>query len=390
MAIIFNIAESLAQSKFNILQEPIKMLFEREVEAFEKASIIDKVFVMETMDTYQEEYRSSTAMDGFKPTADLEPAGLSDFEEGYGKIFRTQIWTNAMAISKQTIEDNQMATINPKALGFIKTYGRTRERYAVSMIGSALGKTFPEFKITASSGLGMDTTDGSVDGTKQQYFHNAHKGVLINGVSIASDQSNKFYVTLDFTGADASLESKLLDIIGQVESRMKKYTDDKGNILDVNPTRIVCAEDYTLVDALQRALKTKYTERMGENGVNLYYGKWELYTSPYLSAIDGFEDTDHAFLLIDPMRNREGMGAVFKDRTPLEINSWIDDNTKANVWDGRARFGAGFGDFRAIAYVNCAGGETSNSTQLTAKTTVVNNVLVTNTATAPVYTDEVS
>lgn len=388
MAIIINIGESLALSKFNLLQEPIKMLFENTVEAYEKTSIIDKVFVMQTMDTYQEEFRSSTAMGDFKPTADLEPAGLTDFEEGYGKIWRTQIWTNSFAISKQTIEDNQMATINPKALHFIKTYGRTREKYAVSMIAAGLGKTFPELKITSAHGLGMDTIDGTVDGTKQQYFHSNHKGVLINGVSIAADQSNKFYVTLDFTGADQSLETKLLDILGQVESRMKKYTDDKGNILGVNPTRIVCGEDHTLVDALQRALKTKYTERMGENGTNIYYGKWELCTSPYLSEVDGFEDSDHALLLIDPMYNREGMGAVFKDRTPLEIDSYIDDKTKANVWDGRARFGAGFGDPRAMAYISLAGAETTNSTQLTAKTTMVTNVLVKNTATDPVITDE--
>ena len=36
MAIIFNIGESLKQSAFNILQEPIKMLMENEKEAFEK------------------------------------------------------------------------------------------------------------------------------------------------------------------------------------------------------------------------------------------------------------------------------------------------------------------------------------------------------------------
>ena len=89
--------------------------------------MLGEIFVMKTTEKYQEEYRSKTSMDGFKPTEDLEVAGLSDFEEGFGKTFKTQIWTNAFAISKQAIEDNQDMSINTEAVGFIKSYGRTRE-----------------------------------------------------------------------------------------------------------------------------------------------------------------------------------------------------------------------------------------------------------------------
>ena len=134
--VIFNIQEAINNSAFNVLQEPIKMILENEVEAFEKESIIPKVFVMKTTDKYREEYRSTTTMDGFKPTEDMEVAGLSDFQEGYNKQFVFQIWTNSFVVSKQTIEDNQMMNIEPKAMGFIKSYGRTREEYAVNMLGA--------------------------------------------------------------------------------------------------------------------------------------------------------------------------------------------------------------------------------------------------------------
>lgn len=381
MAIIFNIDESLKNSAFNILQEPIKMLLENETEAFEKESIIPKVFVMKTTDKYREEYRSTTAMDGFKPTEDMEPAGLSDFEEGYGKQFIFQTWTNAFIVSKQTIEDNQMMSIEPKAMGFIKSYGRTREIYAVNMIGAALGKTNEAYKINAKSGLGMDTTDGTVDGVKQQYFHNAHKPVGYGKAGRNFTQSNKYYANIDWTGADPELEEKVLDVIEQVASNMKKYKDDKGNIVPCNPTTIIMGEDYRLSDVIMRGLKSKYGSRMDGNGVNLTFGKYTLVISPYLSAVDGFEDTDHAVILLDPVRNREGLGAVWFDRKPLEIDSYVDKKTKANVWDGRARFGAGFGDFRAMAYINLANGETTNATSVTPIATAVKSVKVTNTVT---------
>lgn len=367
--IIFNIQEAINNSAFNVLQEPIKMILENEVEAFEKESIIPKVFVMKTSDKYREEYRSTTTMDGFKPTEDMEVAGISDFQEGYSKQFVFQTWTNSFVVSKQTIEDNQMMSIEPKAMGFIKSYGRTREEYAVNMLGAALGGELSDkqkaLKITKLSGLGMDTVDGSIEGTKQQYFHNKHKGVQINGKSLVT-QSNKFYANLDLNdGTQGNLEERVLDVIEQVASKAKKFKDDKGNIVPVNYTRIILGEDYRLNDIIMRGLKSKYGSPMGGNGVNLVYGKYEVVTNPYLSDVKGFTDADHGIILMDPQRNKEGLGAVWFDRAPLAVRSYKDDKTEANVWAGRSRFGAGFGDFRAMSYVSFSTVAPANADEIT-------------------------
>lgn len=361
MAIIFNIGESLKQSAFNILQEPIKMLMENEKEAFEKESFLSKVFVMKTTDKYQEEYRSSTAMDGFKPTEDLERPGLSDFQEGYGKIFRTQIWTNSFVVSKQTIEDNQMMSINAQAMGFIKSYGRTRERYGAAMLSGALAGSI-KFEGKTFDCRGGDTETGAVDGAKQIYFHNAHKPVAgaVGGV----DQSNKFKVktALDFTGK--KVEEYILDIIGQVQTEMINYRDDKGNILCVNPDTLVIPNYYQFKNALLTALKTQYTSAMGDNGVNLQYGNWNVVVSPYLNGLTGFAEADKAFIMLDSKYNKEALGAVWFDRVPLTVKSYIDEPTEANVWAGRSRFGVGFNNFRAMAYVSLNTTAT-NATELT-------------------------
>lgn len=381
--IIFNIQKSAENSVFNILQEPFKMFLTQEVEAFEKNSIIDKVYLVENMDTFQEEYRSSTAMDGFKPTEDMEVAGISDFEESYSAIFRVQTWTNSFVISKQTIEDNQTAQLNPQALGFVKGYGRTKERYAVAMLGAALG-TVTEFEGKPVVGKSYDTTDGTLNGTKQQYFHGAHKPA---GYSSTSGdprnftQANRFYAVdgdgstaLDFSGEDKEISEKVLDVLGQVEAIMAKYKDDKGNITPVNPVRIIMGADYRLQDVLIRGLKSRYGSQMAGNGINTQYGKWEIVTSPYLSAVAGFADTDHAVILLDPERNREGKGAVWKNRLPLTIRSYVDDRTEANVWAGRARFGVNFADWKPMAYINLAkstGYNTNSAVKITAPKTSI-------------------
>nr|DAG37034.1 MAG TPA: Major capsid protein [Caudoviricetes sp.] len=356
MAIIFNIGESLKQSAFNILQEPIKMLMENEKEAFEKESFLSKVFVMKTTDKYQEEYRSSTAMDGFKPTEDLERPGLSDFQEGYGKIFRTQIWTNSFVVSKQTIEDNQMMSINAQAMGFIKSYGRTRERYGAAMLSGALSGV-ATFEGKSFDCKGGDTETGAVDGAKQKYFYKAHKPV--KGAAGGVDQANRFYVaeTKGFNAARSGgkAEEYLLDVIGQVQTKMINYRDDKGNILCVNPDTLVIPNFYAFKNALLTALKTQYTSAMGDNGVNLQYGNWNVVVSPYLNGLAGFAETDYAFIMLDSKYNKEALGAVWFDRVPLTVKSYIDEPTEANIWAGRSRFGVGFNNFRAMAYVSLKG-----------------------------------
>ena len=41
---------------------------------------------------------------------------------------------------------------------------------------------------------------------------------------------------------------------------------------------------------------------------------------------------------------------------PLEVKSIIDTNNDNNVWQGRARFGAGFVDWRFVAVGNMSTG----------------------------------
>jgi hypothetical protein len=367
--IIFNIHEAVKNSAFNVLQEPIQMFMEKQVEAFEKDSIIDKVFVKKTSDKFREEFRSITTMDGFKPTEDMEVAGISDFEESYNKQFIFQTWTNSFVISKQTLEDKRDMDVAQMTQMFIKSFGRTREQYAVNFIAAGLGATNDALKIGATAGLGADTVDGTIEGAKRQYFHNIHNPLHHNGTQPKDGkvQSNKFYAVIDGVSNSEAIaenaEELVLDVLGQVENIMNTYKDDKGNIVPVDVDTIILGKDYRLNDLILRGLKSKYGSAMGGNGVNLKYGKYEVVSNAYLSGVKGFRDADHGVILLSSERNREGLGLVWFDRKPLEVRSYIEDKTEANVIAGRARWGAGFGDFRAMSYISF-GAETANADEI--------------------------
>lgn len=159
MAIIFNIDEALALSAFNVYQDPISMMMTSTQESFEKESLINKVYAMHTLNAYQEEYRSRTEMQNFEPGYDMEPAKLSDFKEGYSKIWKSTTWRNSFVVSQQAVEDNQTMNINADAMGFIKSYGRTREMFAFGMLSGALKGSYKTGNFTFDC-TGMDTTDG--------------------------------------------------------------------------------------------------------------------------------------------------------------------------------------------------------------------------------------
>jgi hypothetical protein len=363
MGIIFNIGESVKLSAFNILQEPIKMLMDNETEAFEKQSLLSKIYVMRATDKFQEEFRSRTSMEGFKPTEDMEVPNLVDFGEGYRKTFRTQIWTSSFVISKQTIEDNQDMDINASAVGFIKSYNRTREKYGFELLSGAVCSQdgFATVSGKKFDVRGSDTEDGSVDGTgrPQLYFHNAHKLV---GAPSGKDQSNKFKVAAGVDLSSAGGIERLIDAIESVAEKMSAYTDEKGNLLALGPTQIVIpGGQHRLRDAIEIGLKSKFGSTMGGNGTNPYYGRYEVIEAPYLNGLPGFKVEDQGILLIDPTANKEYLGAVWFDRKPLEVSSYIDPYTKANVWDGRARFGAGFNNYRAMSYLHSGVDPTENT-----------------------------
>lgn len=396
MGVIFNIQEAIRnKAGFNVLQEPLKMLFTREVEAFEKSSIINKIFTTLKLDSFQDEYKTNTTMDGFEPGSDMEPAKISDFEDAYGVVFRSVTWRNSFVVSEQAIEDNQMNQITADGVGFIQGYGRTKEQFAVKAISGMLSGSFKFGKMTFNV-KSMDTTDGEIDGPKQIYFHNAHKSPVDGIDAKFGTQSNKFKCHVDLT--DDHCCERIASIVGQVETKMKTFKDYKGNIVPFNPTLILIAEEYKFKNALIRALAE--SQNVSVNHVSDYeikVGKWTIVVSPYLSGLDGFKEKDQGFIMIDPVANSGHKGIVWVDRKELTLSSYYVEADEANVWKGRARFSVGCGDFRCAAYVytgDYATGATdttnyssvgfSNATELTTDDVAIGqSVVVKNTTPIP-------
>lgn len=323
--IIFSEGSGVNDSVFGKSQAPIRMFLEKRGEAFEAASMLKNLFTMEKSSNYAEKYTSMTAMNGFQAVGENGAYPLDNMQEGYSKVLENITWKDSFSVSQEMIEDAKLMNMRQQPAGFIAGYHRTRERYGAALFGAA---------IVGNSTFTFANQKGSTKGADGQVlFYATHPSKVKGGT-----QSNVFS---DAFSADA---------LAALESQMQNARGDNGEVLDVAPDTILIPNLYALKKAVFAAIGADKDPNTANNAFNYTFGRWNVIVWPYLNEF--ITSGTAPWVLLDSKYNAEHGGAIFQDRTPLTVRSTIDENTDANVWRGRARFVAGFSDWRFAA---CAG-----------------------------------
>lgn len=329
--ITFTEGSGLNDSIFGKSQAPIRMFLEKRAEAFEQQSMLPKLFKMTKSENWAEKYTAMTSMEGFQPVGEMGKHPHDHMEEGYDKIIRHEVWKDRFSISREAVDDNKIMDLEGRPGAFIAGYYRTRERFGAAMLGGAIsGQSKVAFGGKSFDAVGADG---------QPLFSKAHPSKVNKGT-----QSNLF---ADAFSADALMA---------MESAMQDVRDDSGNVLTVAPTTILIPNDYTLKRDVFAAIGADKDPNTANNGFNFIFGRWNVIIWQYLNQF--ITKGTKPWVLLDERYNEDYAGAIFQDRVELEVESYIDRDTNANVWDGYARFGAGFNDWRGYAVGGVSGGDT--------------------------------
>ena len=78
------------------------------------------------------------------------------------------------------------------------------------------------------------------------------------------------------------------------------------------------------------------------NDINIHYGNWNIVILP------GWKSNDDRMMLMSSEANKNLCGNMFFNRVPLTITDWVDNHTGNYIWNGRCRFGVGFGTYKHI------------------------------------------
>lgn len=329
--ITFSEGSGLQDSIFGKSQAPIRMFLEKRGEAYEQQSMIKELFNVGTSQHFGEKFTTMTAMDGFQPVGENGAYPVDGMQEGYSKFLEHMTWKNSFSLSREIVEDSKLMDLKKQPAGFIAAYHRTRERFAAALFGGAITeKTAVNF-----AGKTFDTT--AADGLCM--FSTAHTSKLGKAT-----QGNKF--------ADAFSD----DALAAMEAAMQDFRGDNGEILDVAPDTILIPNNYALKKAVFAAIGADKDPETANNGFNFLFGRWNVIIWPYLNEF--ITAGTAPWVLLDSRYNNEYGGAVWLDRTNLEVRSTIDENTDANVWRGYSRFTGGFNDWRFAAVGGISGATT--------------------------------
>ena len=325
--ITFTEGSGLQDSIFGKSQAPIRMFIEKRGEAFEAESQLPNLFNMGKSTHWGEKFTTMTAMEGFQPVGENGNYPIDGMQEGYSKFLEHMTWKNSFSLSREIVEDSKLMDLKKQPAGFVTSYYRTREKFGAALLSAAIaggstvkygGKTFDA---KCADGLSL--------------FNKAHTSKLGKAT-----QSNLY--------ADAFS----VDALSAIECEMQGFKGDNGEVLDVAPDTILIPNIYTLKRDVFAAIGADKDPATANNGFNYQFGRWNVIVWPYLTVKEGTAP----WVLLDSRYNDEYGGAVWLDRTALEIKSRIDDGNDANVWSGYARFIAGFNDWRFAAVGGVTGG----------------------------------
>ena len=169
-------------------------------------------------------------------------------------------------------------------------------------------------------------------------FDKAHTG--LTGVAT---QSNVF--TNAFGNDDA-----MLNRLANIGMNFKNAT---GHVMGYTfDTLIVPGNAYRLITLGKKIINSDQQVGSSYNDANVNKGMWKLVVDHHWQVADGTEP----YIIMSSQANKDLMGNMFYDRTPLEIEQDVDVRTQNLVSSCRCRFSVGFGDWRHILLGGAAAG----------------------------------
>lgn len=327
-----SIGSGLNGTIYGDCQVPLKAFLESRGEAFQRESLLPYLYRMEKSRHWAERYSSETAMGDFEPVGEGGDYPKTGFEDGYFRDIVNMTFKQSFSVTQELVEDCLLGTMKQRANKLVTAYGRTREKFGRILYAGGLYGTTVSYK-------GKTFACGSADG--QALFSKTHPN-KVNGAK----QTNLYKGTFTNT------------LLGKIETEMQNIKGDNGELLGVAPDTIWIPNDAALKDTVFSAVGADKEPTSGNNAFNYQFGRWNIIVDPYLTAAltDLGKSSEKPFFLLDSKFIELNDGPIFQDRVPLDVKSVIDNNNDNNVWQGRARFGAGFADWRFVAVGNMSTG----------------------------------
>ena len=319
------------------IETPVKMLIENESNQCEKERTVTKaLFNIEKSNRFGETIVGQSDFDTFQATVEGAGAENDTVETTYKKFIEHIAFMKEFTITAEMVEDAKMGIgleTKSKPKAFVRSYYKTQNKLAALALVNGIKKNFVFNKAT------VDTTAPD----DLPLFHAAHP--------YHTDKMDGKTQAIRFCGKDITASSENFEkALNLFANRMRNFKDENGEVMGYTADTIIIPGNRPGLEAIaKKVVGTERTAGGNNNDINLQYGNWNIV------VLNEWTPDEDKFMIMSSEANKSLLGNLFFNRIPLTIKNWVDNHTSNLIWNGRCRFGVGFGTWKHIML--CENGE---------------------------------
>ena len=352
--IVYSKNSGYSDAALGRLETPIKMIIEHESDLLtQKGGICDALFNVEKSSRFGETIVGGNEFDSFQYTGEGETAVQDSVYETYQKFIEHIQFTKEFIITAEMMEDANYgiaADAKHRAENFVRAYYKTINKICEKALTNATNLT--------TSYAGADISLTSADG--YPLFSKSH----VWGTSdIASGTQSNFFWGDVFGKGTGSARTYTTDTFEEtlyaLAGKLRNMLDERGEPLGYTADTIIIPSNNPKLESIVKKVCGSTGSLGGNyNDINLHYGNWNVIVLP------SWQPDDMRIMVMSSEANKNLCGNMFFNRIPLTVTNWVDNHTGNYIWNGRCRFGIGFGTYKHIALAVDSETEVSKASKL--------------------------
>ena len=319
------------------LETPIKMIIEHESDLLtKKGGICSWLFNVEKSNKFGETIIGQNEFDVFRASPEGGGAEADSITETSRKFIEHIQFMKEFIITAEMMEDASYgvaADAKRRAENFTRAYYKTINKICESALINATAKS------TSFANAEIDLTVGD----NAPLFSKSH---LYNTKSRKLAQSNYFYGDIFSSGTgDARVRSAAAfeAALGELSVKLRNMKDENGEPLGYTADTLILPGNRAAAETIaKKVCGSEGALGNGYNDINLHFGGWNIVILP------NWQTTDDRVMIMSSEANKNLAGNMFFNRVPLTVSNWVDHHTGNYIWNGRCRFGVGFGSYKHI------------------------------------------
>ena len=328
--ILYSKSSGLNNAMIGKLETPIKMIIDHESDACAKKNGVQKaLFNVETSKKFGETIVGNSGFDVFSAVAEGAGAENDSIFETYKKFIEHIQFMKEFTITAEMMEDANYgvaADAKRRAEQFVRAYYKTMNKICSTALINGTSPT----AIFAKAELDLKAPDGLA------LFHKAHK-------FHTEKYKNKTQANYFFNSGFSSSSDGVEEMLAMLSNKMRNMRDENGEIMEYIADTVIIPGNRPKFEAfVKKVCGSERTTGSANNDINIQYGNWNLVVLP------DWQTTTDKLMIMSSAANKQLGGNMFFNRVPLTISSWVDNHTGNYIWNGRCRFGVGFGSYKHI------------------------------------------